>query len=242
MAISFRHLITGCAFIAAFLTAQAQVSAPVPKEVSLHFTVFALGGMEGAAYRPLAGKSAQPLKFYSAYRSSTYAYKGATQLQFFDEKALGEGTAPIAIYNIPEGAKDMLLLFFPKPVPVASGLKYDIFGIDDNVDTMPAGHFKTINVSGREYVGQYGGTRITIPQGIGEVHPGRGRVALLLAAQVEGSWMSTGRHEFSMSARDRVTLIFYPPASSTGVYPIIRRLTDTLPAPDEKGPHVVQNP
>jgi hypothetical protein len=74
------------------------------------------------------------------------------------------------------------------------------------------------------------------------VHPGRGKITLLLAAQAEGIWMFAGRHEFIMSPRDRVTLIFYPPASRTAVYPIVRRLMDTVPSPDAKGPGLVQSP
>ncbi len=247
MALSFRYLITGYALLffalAPHAPAQEQeqsrplAPAPAHKLVSIHFTVFALGGMEGAVYRPEANKPPQPLKFYSAYRSSSYAYKGTTQLQFFDEKAVSEeGALPIAVYEIPEGAKELLLLFSPKAAaaiqPGDSGLKYDVFGIDDSVDCTPAGHFRTINVSGREYVGHYAGTRFPIPRGVGEAHPARGKVALSLATPVGEHWISTGGHEFTLTARDRVTLILYPPASRTALYPIVRRLTDTVPTAD----------
>jgi hypothetical protein len=54
--------------------------------------------------------------------------------------------------------------------------------------------------------------------------------------------MSTGRHDFSVSTEDRVTIILYPPGSATGIYPIIRRLTDTLPSEAVKPPNLAQYP
>jgi hypothetical protein len=218
-------------------------AAPVqPKAVAVRFTVFALGGAEGLAYQPKAGDGPKSLKFYSANRSPRYDYHGSEIMSFYDAAA-GTQAAPVAIYTIPEGASDVLLLFFPKEAPTASGLKYDVHGVDDRLDKTPAGSFTTINVSGRDYVAHYGGNRISIPQGAGAVYAGKNRVSLMLASQVEGRWMPTGKHDFTMSPRDRVTLIFYPPASRTGVYPIIRRLTEAVPAPlDERGTEMAQKP
>lgn len=241
MALSFRYLIALLVLAVASPLAPVRAnvsSAPAqPREVAVRFTVFALGGAEGLAYQPKAGARPKSLKFYSAYRSPRYEYRGPECIHFYDTDAPpGIQAAPIAVYTVPEGASDVLLLFFPKETPTATGLKYDVHGVDDSIEKPPAGSFTTINVSGREYVAQSGSSRITIPQGIGScVHVGKGRVSLLLATQVEGRWMPTGRHDFTMDASDRVTLIFYPPASRTGVYPIIRRLTDGLPgSTDEK--------
>jgi hypothetical protein len=242
MALSFRHLISVFVCVAALVAARAQVAPAPPKEVSLQFSVFALGGAEGIGYLSKADKTPRALKFYSAYRSPQYAYRGGSRISFFATSAAGESAAPVAIYDIPEGAGNLLLLFFPKEKPSADGLKFDVHGIDDSATRTPAGHFTTINVSGREYVGHYAGSRITIPQGVGQVHAGKGRVSLLLAAQIEGHWMASGKHEFTMSAQERVTLIFYPSASQTGIYPIIRRLTDSAPAAEEKAPTVAQYP
>lgn len=242
MAFSFRHLVSVFICVAALVAAHAQVAPAPPKEVSLQFSVFALGGAEGIGYLSKADKAPRALKFYSAYRSPQYAYKGGARINFYATASATTEAAPVAVYDIPEGAGNLLLLFFPKEAPTADGLKFDVYGIDDSAGRTPAGHFTTINVSGREYVGQYAGSRITIPQGVGQVHAGKGRVSLLLAAQVEGHWMPSGKHEFTMAAQDRVTLIFYPSASRTGIYPIIRRLTDSQPVADEKGPTVAQYP
>lgn len=243
MADSRRYLIVLVAFLGVFAIARAQAG-PVPeatKEVSLQFSVFALGGAEGIGFQAQAGTGPRALKFFSAYRSPQYAYHGVPRMCFFDTTT-GDTAPPVAVYEIPEGAGNLLLLFFPKETPTATGIKYDVIGVDDRVERTPGGHFTTINVSGREYVAQYGANRILIPQGVGAVHTGKGRVSLMLAAQVEGQWMPTGRHDFSMSATDRVTLIFYPPASRTGVYPIIRRLVDAGPDPlKQTGAEVVQD-
>lgn len=241
MAFTCRHLIAALGCLAALASpGRAQSATPPPKTVNLRFTVFALGGAQGIGYYSAADKTPRMLKFYSAYRSPQYAYKGGPRISFFEMSATAVEVTPVAVYDIPEGAENLLLLFFPKETPMANGLKFDVYGVDDSVARTPAGHFTTINVSGRDYVGQYGGTRIDIPQGVGQVHAGKGRVALLLAAQVEGQWLSSGKHEFNVASKDRVTLIFYPSASRTGIYPVIRRLTDTLPASEEETPAVAQ--
>jgi hypothetical protein len=243
MALTLRYLIISVACIAALASpAGAQLAPTTPKEVSVQFSVFALGGAKDISYISKTGEGLRALKFYSAYRSPQYLYRGASRISFFETSSTGADPAPVAVYDIPEGAENLLLLFFPKETPTANGLKFDVYGVDDSVGRTPVGHFTTINVSGREYVGQYADNRITIPQGVGQIHAAKGRVSLLLAAQIEGHWMPSGKHEFNMASKDRVTLIFYPSASRTGIYPIIRRLTDTLPTMDEKGQTVVQYP
>lgn len=244
MAFTFRHLISGFLCLAALVAVRAQVAPAAPaKDVSLQFSVFALGGAKGIGYFSKTDKAPRALKFYSAYRSPQYVYQGGARISFFETTSTGADAPPVAVYDIPEGAGNLLLLFFPKETPAANGLKFDVYGVDDSVGRTPAGHFTTINVSGREYVGQYGDSRIDIPQGVGQVHAGKGRVSLLLAAQIEGQWLPSGKHEFTMASKDRVTLIFYPSASRTGIYPIIRRLTDTLPVvAGEKGSEMAQYP
>jgi hypothetical protein len=234
MAFSCRHLITSIALVATSLGTHAQSLISPPKEVSVRFTVFALGGMDGAAYRPRPGQPAHNLTFYSAYRSSEYEYRGVSRLEFFDARASAEGAAPVAIYDIPEGSDRLLLLFSAKRATTEDGLRYDVYGFADGVDVMPGGHFRTINLSGREYVGLSGGNRIVIPKGVGPAFSGKGTVALRLATRLDGNWITTGKYEFTMLARDRVTLILYPPASRAAVYPIMRRLVDH--ASDEKPP------
>jgi len=236
-------LIAGLVLFAGVFSAflQAQIPTAPPRQVSFQFTVFALGGMDGVSYQAKEGAAAQPLRFYSAYRSSVYHYKGGEQVRFWAQAADGGEAAVVAVYTVPEGAKNLLLLFFPKTATSEAGLKYDVYGVDDSVDKTPAGSFSTINVSGREYAAQYGADRFTIPRGIGEAHAGKGRVKLLLASQIDGGWMSAGKHEFVMGAQDRVTLIFYPPANRTAIYPIIRRLTDTLPPADKEAGEYAQS-
>jgi len=58
MAHFIRHLnrVFTCAVFLVMLHAEPS---PTPKEVEVRFTVFALGGAEGIAYRPVAGVSIQ---------------------------------------------------------------------------------------------------------------------------------------------------------------------------------------
>ena len=241
MAHFIRHLNRVFACVVGLATLHADPT-PAPKEVEVKFTVFALGGAEGLAYRPVAGEATRALKFFSTSRSPLYDYRGSARLYFFDAASAGTA-APVAIYDAPEGVKRVLLLFFPKEVVARDGLRYEVYGVDEGAGRVPAGHFITINVSGRDYAGQYGANRIAIPQGVGPAHAGKSRVMLSLAAQVDGQWLPAGRHEFGMAAQERVTLIFYPPASRTGVYPLIRRLRDTVvPVAEGNSEEVASSP
>ncbi len=210
--------------------AQTPPVAARPGEASVRFTVFALSGIEGLAYAPKPGQARATLRFYSAYRSPAYIYRGAARLCFYETtSASGVESPPVAVYDIPEGSADLLLIFFPRTSPAADGRKYEVFGVDDGLARTPRGHFSTLNVSGREYAAQYGSTRITIPVGVGPAHPAGGRVLLRLAARDEGRWIPVGKHDFHLTARDRILLVFYPPDEGGGFYPIIRRLSDELP-------------
>lgn len=213
------------------------------KEVSLRFTVFGLSAVEGLVYRAAPDGPPRALQFHSAYRSARYDYRGGERLCFYDGSAVvaDPHAAPVATYAVPEGVADLLLLFLPRRAPTTDGLLYDVYGVDDGLGRAPAGHFTTINVSGREYVAHHSGESITIPRGVGAVHAARGRVSLALAAQVGEAWLATGKHEFNLAARDRVTLIFFPSASGTSVYPIIRRLVDSVPREPAKRQDVAQD-
>src|SRR4051812_49377125 len=116
MALSLRYLSALLVFAVASpltsLRAQAPAAATQSKEVAVRFTVFALGGAEGLAYQPKTSDSPKNLKFYSAYRSPRYDYRGSETMSFYDAAA-GAKAAPVALYTIPEGASDVLLLFFP---------------------------------------------------------------------------------------------------------------------------------
>jgi hypothetical protein len=238
MAQRFRHLIIG--FIGLLAFSQSAIGqAAAEKEVSLSFNVFALGGAEGLAFVPKKGMSAKGLRFYSAYRSPVYEYRGSPTLSFYDKTAANV-SQPVAIYKIPEGSVSLLLLFFPRETPSADGIRYDVFGVDDSAVKTPAGSFSTINISGREYVAQYGTNRITIPQGVGMAYPGKAHIVLRLASQVNGLWIPTGKHDFNMAKGERVILIFYPSASRTGFYPIIRQLVDGTPTVEEDAVDLAQ--
>ncbi|MBC8038954.1 MAG: hypothetical protein H7Y06_00255, partial [Opitutaceae bacterium] len=86
-----------------------------------------------------------------------------------------------------------------------------------------------INASGREYMAKMGEQVLEVPHGIGGKVPVKGTVELRLAAQSGGGWVVGGRHTFRLGERDRVSLVFFPPTSPTGIAPIIRTLVEELP-------------
>jgi hypothetical protein len=230
MAFSLRHLIPTLATRAVCFALNVHASPALDEadEVSVRFTVFALRGVDNLVYQPQPEKTPVPLTFYSAYRSPVYTYKGPPRLRFFTGATMN--AAPAAVYDIPAGAKTLLLLFSPATDGEGCGAQFTIHGVDDGIESTPAGCFRTINVSGRDYAGNYQDGHLLIPRGVGEAHAAKGRVSLKLATHTQAGWIPCGRHEFSLSPRDRVMLIFYPPASATSLYPLVRRLTDSVPA------------
>lgn len=205
----------------------AQPAGSLPeREVNLRFTVVANVEMEPIGYRPMKDKALTPLAFFSADRSPSYIYKGAPELKFF----AADADSPVAVCQIPEGMEKALLLFFPRGQPLPDGIKYDVVAVDDSEQSVPAGSFSIINVSGREFVAQFGNSApITVPQGISPAYEASGRTLLQLARPDGGSWAKAGRHVFTLTPRARVWVLLYPGGSPTDLFPVIRRLSEQVP-------------
>ena len=241
MANSCRYLIPILAIFFAILTPSPAQNAP--KLDVLTFSVFARQRQMGLQFLPAAKQAPQSLEFFGNTRSPHYKYKGGSRVPFYDEVQLTSWLLaierdplnppplpnPVAVAQVAPGIERALFLFIPVRNPVPDGPKFNIYVVDDSPRQLPVGYAAVINVSGREYMAQMGDQVVEVPQGIGGKVQVKGTVELRIAAQSGGGWVVGGRHTFRLGDKDRVSLVFFPPTSPTGIAPIIRTLIEELP-------------
>ncbi len=252
MALPLRHLINGLLLAVLIFTLALPVTAkPRAQPTPIEFTVFARYRQQNLQFLPDAQSPPQSLEFFGNTRSPAYSYTGKSrQLPIYEAAPLTAYwealtrdprnppalPVPVAIADIPEGLTRALLLFIPVRNPPAGQPRLRVYVVDDSPHTLPAGFAAVINASGREYKAQLGEEIMDVPHGIGGKVPATGTVELRLATQDGNDWVVSGRHTFRLGNKDRVSLVFFPPTSPTGIAPIIRTLIDTMP--DEKPPVV----
>lgn len=251
MAFSLRYLnrIIGlaCLHACAAYALHAQPHAGPREAVSVAFTVFAPRAVAGLAYLPKANAAATPtrLKFYHSYRSPVYRYEGPAELCFYDEAELTQALRaasekgafgdmrlpePVACCVIPEGAREVFLLFMPS----GTGRRHDIVVVEENETRLPPGHAVLINVSGLDLVGRINGKTTPIPVGAGDPVPAKNGVVSLAVARTEPKYrrlVVADRWDLGSRQRDRV--IIFPPSRPTALLPEIVRVSDLLPERSE---------
>lgn len=244
MAFLLRHLIR-LPLLALVVTAATADSRPAAPVAPVEFTVFARHRHNDLQFLPDAHGAPQSLEFFGKTRSPRYTHHGGPRLPFYSATELTAWQvartaspdkppplpAPVAIADIPAGLTRALLLFTPAHNPAPGEPRLHIHVVDDNPRTLPAGHIAVINISGRDYKARIGGQLLEVPLGNSGKIPAKGTVGLHLATQTEDDnrWVFAGRHTFRLNERERASLVFFPPASPTGIAPIIRTLVETPP-------------
>lgn len=245
MAITYRSLISAVLALGFFLPmAQAQASRATGADAqSLMFTVFARNRHAGLQFLPGERAAPQAVEFFGNTRSPIYTYRGGMSVPFYDGAELAawlQASAanpanpppmprPVAVAQVAPGIERALFLFIPARAPVPGEPRFHVYVVDDGPRTLPMGYASVINASGREYMAKMGEQMLEVPHGVGGKVPVQGSVELRLATQSDKGWVVGGRHTFRMGERDRVSLVFFPPTSPTGIAPIIRTLVEELP-------------
>lgn len=248
MAQRIRHL-TVLIFTALFFAVAGRAQGAggaTPPQVTVEFTVFAPRAIKGIGYLPdvAAREPLRPLKFYNAYRSPVYDYRGSPVVRFYDEaevKAALEARAlavdkskvspprPVAECTVPDGVKKAFLLFFPKPHAQPGELKYDVFMMDEAESRLPAGHFMIINASGVEMLANVNGSEVRIGRGVSAPFAAKNGAVQLGMSRTETAYRSViMADEWALGPRQRNLLVMFPPARG-GVLPNLVRLNDELP-------------
>lgn len=223
-------------------------------EESVAFSVFARSRQAGLMFLPDANTPPQAVEFFGNTRSPLYTRRGGASVAFYkgtelkawwaareaDPRNVPPLPAPVAVARVAPGMERALFLFIPARAPAAGEPKFNIYVVDDSPKTLPVGYAAVINASGREYMAKMGEQMLEVPHGIGGKVPVQGMVELRLATQAGDGWVVGGRHTFRLGERDRVSLVFFPPTSPTGIAPIIRTLVEEMPeeAPAAGAPRV----
>lgn len=239
MAFSLRYLIP-------LLVALAPITAfnqtVVPTEMSVQFTVFSRLRPTGLCYLPTSQSQPVSLRFFTQNKSAPYSYSGPRNLDFYNEaewaryaelNATTHSAArpkPVAVASLPVGIKQILLLFIPIPEAQANGLKFHVLPVPDDLEWFPWGTLAVINVSGRVFKGSISRQVLDMPLGCSENLAAEGALDIHLASQEGGQWIASGQHLITVNANNRVRLVLFPASAKTGVAPIIRTLSDELPA------------
>lgn len=232
MAITIRHLILFFCLLASNALDAQTAKVPALPQVQLHFSVFAQNMIQDLVYKSTAETPPTAINFYPSYRSPSYTYKGDVLLRFYDAKTFGPGAKPVAVCNVPVTTKKAFLLFFPRAEPSTDGIKYDVYGMDDSTESIPAGRFVILNASNRQYAARIGNQVVRLSPGISPVlNPTSADVDFQLYA--EGSEEPVISEKFRINEKSRMVMVFFPPRSETGIRPVIRRLSDKLPADTE---------
>ena len=173
-----------------------------------------------------------PLKISAGQRSQAYPLKGAGMLELCirkgdpsDEPVEYEkvGAAPL-----PEGVRRMLFLIESKKD--ANGLPLQLLGMDDSLETFPAGSFRFINRTPDQLRIEFGGTVCQLPpEAIKVVVPETPAADGFLSVVIkdgEGQMILENRFFTQPTARELV--VISPPAGGkTGLS--IKSLTEIVP-------------
>jgi hypothetical protein len=217
MAKSLRHLIIlGAAFTVRCL---AQNN-PVPDVLSVDFTVYAFND-EPAQLRYAVGKSVSPeLHFFPTARSEHYHYEGPAHLVFFRQTTVPSSNGqppvvqrqPVAEVQLNPDIKKPLFVFFPLKQPAASGLEFSVFGFDDSLANLPAGHLAIFNATEYQLALTIGKKAITLNPGPSDAFE-TGHTVKVAGALVIGGVRYPGAIEdiFPGGPNERGLLFLYPP-------------------------------
>jgi len=191
------------------------------------------------------GSEHLPLVLSEGQRSKIYPLKGAESLELFTRKdkpaAAGTsnvsleyeliGTAPLL-----KGVKRMLFLIEAKKD--AKGLPLQLLGIDDSVETYPAGSFRFINQTPDLLRIEFGGTSCELPPGALKVVmpeiPAAGGFLPAIIKNAEGRNLLENRFFAQHAGRELV--IIKPPAEGRTEL-VMAYLSDTVavsPVPAKK--------
>ena len=204
MAHSLRYLIAAVLAIgAALLTPGRAASA----EQAVRFTVFASRTASGLSFSPRVGQPSVRVVVYPTARSPRYEYRGPMPLRFQDAKS----GVVVAEATVPPSITEALLLFVPlEPLP-ATGLRYQVFVLDDSSARQAPGSLALINFSGLEMSGTIDGQSVTLVTGLNPVQTIGRSAAVALRTTLNGRSYQAYAGTIELKNSERALLLLLPP-------------------------------
>ncbi len=229
MAHTLRYLTAFLSLGLTFLRVHAQ-SQPTPLEQRVRVTVFSSRPAAGLGYVPHAGQAATPLLFYPTARSSRYEYRGAMPLRIVDLKT----NTVAAEATVPPEISDAFLLLVPiEPSPV-TGLRYQVYVLDDTAARQAPGTLAIINFSGLTLSGSIDGKNVTLQAGLNASQSVGKSAAIALRTTFKGRSYQAYASTVELNKNERALLLLLPPFYKGSLETQSRLLVDTpsiSPAP-----------
>ena len=199
MAHSLRYLIAAVLAIgAALLTPGRAASA----EQAVRFTVFVSRTASGLSFLPRVG---QPSVLVMVWGLASAG--GPMPLRFQDAKS----GVVVAEATVPPSITEALLLFVPlEPLP-ATGLRYQVFVLDDSSVRQAPGSIALINFSGLELSGTIDGQSVRLATGLNPVQPIGRTAAVALRGTLKGRSYQAYAGTIELKNSERALLLLLPP-------------------------------
>ena len=222
MAYSLRYLIAALLAIGAGVLSPARAASAEP---AVRFTVFASRAASGLIFTPRLGQPAVPLVCYPTARSPRYEYRGPMPLRFQDAKS----GAVVAEATVPPAITEALLLLVPVEPAPATGLRYQVFVLDDSSARQAPGSLALINFSGMELSGTIDGQAVNLTAGLNPVQTIGRSAALALRTTVKGRSYQAYAGKVELKNAERALLLLLPPFYKGSLEVQSRLLVDTPP-------------
>jgi hypothetical protein len=222
MAHALRYLITflGLALVVAH-AAQPAVSEPR----AVRFTVFSTRPASGLAFASRPGVAPSSLLFYPTARSPRYDYRGVMPLKIVDAKT----STTVAEATIPPEISDALLLLVPiEPAPT-TGLRYQVYVLDDAATRQAPGSVAIINFSWLALSGTIDGKPATLQAGLNAVQPVGKSAAVALRTTFKTRSYQAYAGTVELAKNERALLLLLPPFYKGSLEVQSRLLIDSPP-------------
>ncbi|QYM80119.1 hypothetical protein K0B96_05745 [Horticoccus luteus] len=231
MAFFLRHLaLRGSLFLAVAVAAIAQPARP--RELEVHFTVFAPTFVSDLAYRIKTERAVKlvPLTFFPTARSPVYAYRGPAPLEIVDEKS-GE---VVALADVPPNISEPLIILFPLTPAPTKGTRFRVYVHDDAKSKHGPGGLGVLNFSNLSLDGTV--DRQAVQFGNGFYGPYNvGAVAkVMLRTRFRGRSLQTYADSIHLGRDGRALLLLLPPFYRGSLEVQTRILLDEVTHPDSR--------
>jgi hypothetical protein len=221
------HRLARFVFLVLVLALTSARAEPAPPERRLRFTVFSPRPATGLVYTPQLAQPPAPLVFYPTARSPRYPYRGVMPLRFRDAK----NNMVVAEATIPPEITDALLLLVPiEPAPT-TGLRYQVYVLDDAATRQAPGSLAIINFSGFALNGTIDGKPATLQAGLNAVQPVGKSAAVALRAMFKARSYQAYAGTVELAKKERALLLLLPPFYKGSLEVQSRLLIDTPPMP-----------
>ena len=207
--------------------ASAPASTP---EQRVRFTVFCTRPAAGIVFTPRIGVAPSPLVFYPTARSPRYEYRGIMPLRFTETKT----GAVVAEAVVPPEIAEALLLLVPIETAPASGLRYQVYVLDDAAARQAPGSLAIINFSGLALSGVIDGKPVTVTPGLNSPQIVGRSASVTLRTVFKGRSYQSYSGTVELDKTGRALLLLLPPFYKGSLEVQSRLLVDAPAASSRK--------